>query len=495
MKRHRTSWEAAAAVLLAVLVGAVPARAELSNANTDWMSGRYGAGFHYLQNWLGETKDGGPAEWNATVNSFDVNRFADDVARTGAAWVLFTVGQNSGYYCAPNSVINRYSGYAPGERCSTRDLPMAMADALAARGIRLVLYLPSNAPKLDERIAHGFGLSVKASDGNWLVDEAFVQKWAEVIREWSLRYGTRVSGWWFDGFYGSRDGFTGAYGRYYSDAAKAGNPRSVIALNGGANRIKKMSDFQDYTAGELGDITKGTCSARWIDGIHCGLFVPAGTGWGGGNVKYADAQVVGFTNQNRAVGGGVTWNLGVSGNGTVTAGLRAQFEAIRGSISGPTPTPSPTPTPCPTCGLAGYYRLMARHSGKAVVVQGASTAEGADVYQWDYNDNATDNDEWELRAIGGGYYRVINRHSGKDLAVAGASTANAANVAQYTYGGASTNDEWQPIDLGNGYHRIVNRHSGKVLNVAGASTVNTGNVDQWSWANVNQQMFQLIAAP
>jgi hypothetical protein len=37
--------------------------------------------------------------------------------------------------------------------------------------------------------------------------------------------------------------------------------------------------------------------------------------------------------------------------------------------------------------------------------------------------------------------------------------------------------------------------SGKVLNVAGASTADGANVDQWSWANVNQQMFQIVAVP
>jgi len=163
--------------------------------------------------------------------------------------------------------------------------------------------------------------------------------------------------------------------------------------------------------------------------------------------------------------------------------------------SPPTVTPTPTATPCTGCGLGGYYRIMARHSGKAVVVAGASTADNANVYQWDYNDNSLDNDEWELRSIGSGYYRVINRNSGKDLNVAGASTANGADVIQFTYGGSATNDEWQPIDLGNGYYRVMNRHSGKALNVAGASTINTGNVDQWSWANVNQQQFQLISIP
>ena len=174
-------------------------------------------------------------------------------------------------------------------------------------------------------------------------------------------------------------------------------------------------------------------------------------------------------------------------------------EAAPAGSASPTPTPSPrptspTPTPTPGSGFSGYYRLTARHSGKAVVVQSASTSNSANVFQWTYG-GASTNDEWEIRGIGSGYYRFINRNSGKDLIVSGASTANAADVIQYTYGGSSTNDEWQPVSLGNGYYRVVNRHSGKVLNVSGAGTSDGANVDQWSWANVNQQMFQIVSVP
>jgi len=160
----------------------------------------------------------------------------------------------------------------------------------------------------------------------------------------------------------------------------------------------------------------------------------------------------------------------------------------------PRATPTPTPTPCASCGFSGYYRIVARHSGKAMVVQGASTANGANVFQWAYGGSNT-NDEWEIRSIGGGYYRFINRHSGKDLNVAGASTANSADIVQYAYGGATTNDEWQPVDLGNGYYRIVARHSGKVVNVAGASTADGADINQYAWANVNQQHFQIVNVP
>jgi len=142
----------------------------------------------------------------------------------------------------------------------------------------------------------------------------------------------------------------------------------------------------------------------------------------------------------------------------------------------------------------GNYRIMARHSGKAVVVQGASTADGADVIQYTYG-GSNANDEWTITDIGGGYSKILNRHSGKALVVESASTADGADVIQWTYGGSNTNDEWKIESVGSGYYRIINRNSGKVLNVSGASTADGANVDQWSWANVNQQQFQIISVP
>ena len=141
--------------------------------------------------------------------------------------------------------------------------------------------------------------------------------------------------------------------------------------------------------------------------------------------------------------------------------------------------------------FSGYYRLTARHSGKAVAVQGASTANAADVIQWTYGGTAT-NDEWQLVDLGTGYHRIVNRNSGKVLNVAGASTASGANVDQWSWASANQ-QQWQVVDLGNGYHRLTARHSGKVLNVAGASTADGANVDQWSWSNVNQQMFAIVS--
>jgi predicted nucleic acid-binding Zn ribbon protein len=142
--------------------------------------------------------------------------------------------------------------------------------------------------------------------------------------------------------------------------------------------------------------------------------------------------------------------------------------------------------------LSGYYRITARHSGKAVAVQSASTSNSANVFQWTYGGAAT-NDEWELRSIGSGYYRVINRNSGKDMTVQSASTSEGANIFQYTYGGTTTNDEWALVDLGTGYYRVTNRNSGKSAEVAGGGTTDGANVDQRTYSGATYQQFQLVS--
>jgi len=176
--------------------------------------------------------------------------------------------------------------------------------------------------------------------------------------------------------------------------------------------------------------------------------------------------------------------------------LADALPAAPGGGGTPTPTPTnPTPTPTPGGGgFSGYYKILARHSGKAMTVQSASTANSANVFQWTYGGAAT-NDEWEIRSIGSGYYRVINRNSGKDLTVQSASTSDGANIFQYTYGGATTNDEWSVVDVGGGYFRITNRNSGKSAEVAGGGTADGTNVDQRTYSGATYQQFQVVSVP
>jgi len=56
---------------------------------------KFGVFVHYL----GE----GP-NWNERVESFDVEKFVEQLQRTATGYLILTLGQNSGYYCSPNAI-------------------------------------------------------------------------------------------------------------------------------------------------------------------------------------------------------------------------------------------------------------------------------------------------------------------------------------------------------------------------------------------------------
>jgi hypothetical protein len=121
-----------------------------STSNADWLrKAKYGVFMHFLPS---------DATMLARVQAFDVEALASQLEAVGAGYFVLTLGQNSGYFNAPNSEYDRVTGYAPGERCSKRDLPADLATALRARGIRLLLYLPCQVPNEDRRSQAAFGL-------------------------------------------------------------------------------------------------------------------------------------------------------------------------------------------------------------------------------------------------------------------------------------------------------------------------------------------------
>ncbi len=128
-----------------------PAFGQVARSNTDWFrDARWGVMTHYLG---APPSTAGGAEltaemWNQQVDAFDVTGLADQLAATGAKYLLFTLGQNSGHFCAPNAAYDKLVGITP-SKCSRRDLVADLAQALKARKMRLLVYLPSGAPAAD----------------------------------------------------------------------------------------------------------------------------------------------------------------------------------------------------------------------------------------------------------------------------------------------------------------------------------------------------------
>ena len=115
----------------------------------------------------------------------------------------------------------------------------------------------------------------------------------------------------------------------------------------------------------------------------------------------------------------------------------------------------------------GIYKVVAKHSGKTLDVNGVSVVDGAIVHQWTY---VGGNDQkWQVEGLGGGLYRLAAVHSGKALEVAGTSLADVAQVKQSTWTGGG-NQKWKIEDTSGGYYRLVAEHSNKALEVGGGPT-------------------------
>jgi len=303
-----------------------PVHARLQNADTDWFSkARYGVINHFLYDYNDIKGD-----WNTIVDAFDVDAYALQCQQAGVGYVMFTLGQNSGYFCSPNATYDAYCGWSAGQRCSRRDLPLALGTALSAKGIKLMLYLPSGAPDRDLIAKEKLGWQ------NAHVSQSFQEKWENVIREWSLRYGDKVSGWWFDGIYApaSYQDTTAAHGfKTFAEAAKAGNAHRIVAFNPGVS-IMRLSEYEDYTAGEQNNIAPPG-PGRWFEGLQWHCLTYLGTFWGEPGTQNSTADLVNYVRSANARGGVVTLDIQTSKSGVWNSSQFAQLRALKDSLAQP----------------------------------------------------------------------------------------------------------------------------------------------------------------
>ncbi len=302
---------------------------------TDWFkAARYGVFMHFLP---------GDTQQLALVDRFDVEALARQLADTGAGYLVITLGQNSGCFIAPNATYDRVTRYRPGERCATRDLPLDLAAALARQGIRLMLYLPCQTPNRDVRAQGSFGLPEGPKDQP--IDLAFARRWAEVIQEWSDRYGDKVSGWWFDGGY-AHVGFNEAIASVYAAAVKHGNPRAMVTFNPGV-KLVRHTRAEDYTAGELNEPFAVRPASRWVDGSQWHALTYLGSNWGQRNTRFSADDWARWVTAATAKEGVVTLDLGPNWDpqrgpiGGLAEEQVAQLRAVKSALAVATTSPGP----------------------------------------------------------------------------------------------------------------------------------------------------------
>jgi alpha-L-fucosidase len=327
----RPFWANTLRLFAAGCLTVLTALGEEQNPNTDWLKeAGLGVFMHFLP---------GDAAGLAKVKDFDVAHLAQQLEAAGAKYFVLTLGQNSGYFNSPNAAYDRATGYAPGERCAARDLPLDLYRALQPKGIKLMLYLPCQVPNQDKRAQKAFGLREGPQDQP--LDAAFARKWAEVIHEWSARYGEKVAGWWFDGGY-QHIHFNEEIARIYADAVKRGNPKAIVTFNPGVSLIR-WTQAEDYTAGELNDPFGTLPESRWVKGSQWHALTYLGGNWSQRDVRHPTDKWVAWVQAVVAKGGAVTLDMGPNWDpnagpiGSLDREQLAQVKAIRLALKQPTP--------------------------------------------------------------------------------------------------------------------------------------------------------------
>jgi hypothetical protein len=302
-----------------------------------WMRDlRWGVMTHFLADWRAESdKEPRSVEhWNDLIDHFNVEAVAEQLKSVGAGWYLISIGQNSGYYLSPNATYDRITGITP-SKLSHRDLVADLGAALAKRGIKLLVYLPSGGPGGD-RVARE---ALQWQNGPHRNAE-FQRNWEAIISEWSKRWGNKVAGWWFDGCYWPNTMYRTEEEpnfRSFAAAARAGNPEAIVAFNPGVvGRTISLTPHEDYLAGEISDLNLWSLKRNFdgiVDGAQIHVLTFLGTRWGQGVPRFKTDEVLAFSEKVVGAGGVITWDTPAQKDGTFAPEFLAQLKAINDSFS------------------------------------------------------------------------------------------------------------------------------------------------------------------
>jgi hypothetical protein len=297
-----------------------------------WMKdAKFGVMTHYLADWQARVNHLTMSvdEWNKLVDNFDVEQMATQLQSAGVTYYQISIGQNSGYYLAPNPTYDKITGIQP-SKCSKRDLVADLYEALHKRGIRLMVYLPSGGPGGD-KVADA---ALEWRNGPY-PNREFQLKWQQVISDWSKRWGNKVSGWWFDGCYFPNSMYRGEPPNFasFAAAARAGNPDAAVAFNPGVvYRILSMTPHEDFTAGEIDKpdrVTIRRSADGKMDGVQIHMLSYLGETWGRGTPRFTNEQVINFSKKLWDAGGAVTWDVPVELTGKISPPFLDQLRALR----------------------------------------------------------------------------------------------------------------------------------------------------------------------
>lgn len=322
-----------------------------------WMAlGTYGMMTHYLLEPKGSTPAERTAELNRIVDRFDIDCFIRQFQETGADWLIFTLGQTTGYLCSPSAIVEATNpGHTP-----RRDLLLEIAQRLKALNKRLIVYFPSEEqadPAVKEALGHGTA--------------GYADRYFEFLRQYSLRLGTLHHGWWFDGCGLHADD----YWNKWLAAVRAGNSDAAVAFSGAefctGGPLGPICKLADYHAGEIHLLEDGKIRRDFLTpggdivvlpggklrqrSQEARYYLPDGPMIGGVQwhgllpidltfnpavpnqfCHYTDKELFAFVRRIKSVGGAITINVPIDiENGHIPADSHSQLVRLSKALTGP----------------------------------------------------------------------------------------------------------------------------------------------------------------
>jgi hypothetical protein len=125
--------------------------------------------------------------------------------------------------------------------------------------------------------------------------------------------------------------------------------------------------------------------------------------------------------------------------------------------------------------------------GKCMDVSGASTADRAQIQQWQCNGSGAQS--FRVENLDGGVARLINTHSNKCVDIDGAGKADGTKVQLWSCNGGSA-QRFRIEDVGGGNVRLVNPNSNKCLDVAGSGSADGTKIQLWTCNGTKAQTFR-----
>lgn len=263
---------------------------------TDWMyRGEMGLSTHYFPLTMDSIEE--------VANAFQVQKVANQVAETPASWFVFTVQHQNWMMTTPNQTFDRILGN--GDYTPDRDIPLELYRALNEKDIKLVLYV---------NLYMKADAGVEKAMGGWPPSDTLVDNIAAVYREYSLRYGNKVVGWWVDGAGMPQYKNSPNRERWFSkiaSALRAGNPNALVSISPGL-QIGRYSPNSDFIAGESDDL-KPVPTGRWLDGAQWHVWTFLGGWWGSNGTRFPDKELGDYMALVTSRGGVLTFDVGTRG--------------------------------------------------------------------------------------------------------------------------------------------------------------------------------------